>query len=142
MEFSAAVRQANIERMKRAGADLFVIGGGITGVGVAREAVLRGLSVGLAEKEDFASGTSSKSARLVHGGFRYLEQLQFGLVASACAERHRLRQIAPRLVRPLPFIFPVYQSSKDGLSKIRLGMWLYDFLALFRNVSRHHILGP
>jgi len=146
--------------MKREIVDLFVIGGGITGAGIAREAslrlgpwsfgprtkgsgqALRGLSVALAEKDDFASGTSSKSARLVHGGLRYLEQFQLGLVASACAERHKLRRIAPRLVYPVPFTFPVYHSSKNSLLKIRLGMWLYDLLALFRNVSRHRILGP
>jgi glycerol-3-phosphate dehydrogenase len=142
MEFSPAVRQANIEQMQGGIFDVLVIGGGITGAGIARDAALRGLSVALVEKEDFASGTSSKSARLVHGGFRYLEQFQFGLVISACAERHTLRRIAPRLVTPVPFTFPVYQDSKNGLLKIRLGMWLYDFLALFRNVRRHRILGP
>ena len=142
MEFSPAVRQANIERMKREGVDLFVIGGGITGAGIAREGILRGKSVGLVEKEDFANGTSSKSARLVHGGLRYLEQFQLGLVASACAERHKLRQMAPRLVQPVAFTFPIYQDSKNGLLKIRLGMWLYDLLALFRNIRRHRILGP
>lgn len=142
MEFSPTVRQANIERMGREVFDVLVIGGGITGAGIARDAALRGLSVALVEKEDFASGTSSKSARLVHGGFRYLEQFQFGLVVSACAERHKLCHIAPRLVRPLPFTFPVYRSSKHSLLKIRLGMWLYDLLALFRNIQRHRILGP
>ena len=142
MDFSPLVRQANIERMKRDVFDVVVIGGGITGAGIARDAALRGLSVALVEKDDFASGTSSKSARLVHGGFRYLEQFQFGLVVGACAERYKLCHIAPRLVRPLPFTFPVYQSSKHSLLKIRLGMWLYDLLALFRNIRRHRILGP
>ena len=142
MNFSPAVRQANIERMKGERFDVAVIGGGITGAGVARDAALRGLSVALVEKEDFASGTSSKSARLVHGGFRYLEQFQFGLVVSSCAERYKLCRMAPRLVRPLAFTFPIYRNSKHSLLKVRLGMWLYDLLALFRNVRRHRILGP
>jgi len=129
-------------QMKRGVVDVLVVGGGITGAGIAREAALRGLSAALVEKDDFASGTSSKSARLVHGGLRYLEQFQLGLVASASAERHTLRRIAPRLVRPLPFTFPVYRDSKNGLGKIRLGMWLYDLLGSFHNVRRHRILRP
>ena len=142
MEFSPAVRQANIEQMKSSLLDVVVIGGGITGAGIARDAAIRGLRVALVEKSDFASGTSSKSARMVHGGLRYLEHFQLGLVASACAERHKLRQIAPRLIRPIPFMFPVYRSSKNSLLKIRLGMWLYDILAQLRNVRRHRILEP
>lgn len=142
MEFSPVVRKTNIERMQSEIFDILVIGGGITGAGIARDAALRGLSVALVEKDDFASGTSSKSARLVHGGFRYLEQFQFGLVISACSERHKLRRIAPRLVRPLPFTFPVYRHSKHSLLKIRAGMCLYEFLSLFHGVRRHRILGP
>jgi glycerol-3-phosphate dehydrogenase len=126
--------------MARETLDVIVIGGGITGAGVARDAAMRGLTVGLLEKEDFASGTSSKSARMVHGGLRYLEQYQFGLVFSACSERHKLCELAPRLVRPIAFTFPVYQSSKNSLLKIRMGMWLYDLMALFRNVKRHKIV--
>jgi glycerol-3-phosphate dehydrogenase len=121
--------------------DIVVIGGGITGAGIARDAAMRGLTVALVEKEDFASGTSSKSARMVHGGLRYLEQYQFGLVFSACSERHKLRGLAPRLVRPIAFTFPVYRHSKNSLLKIRMGMWLYDLMALFRNVNRHRIVG-
>jgi glycerol-3-phosphate dehydrogenase len=120
--------------------DVVVIGGGITGAGIARDAVMRGLSVGLLEREDFASGTSSRSARLVHGGLRYLEQYQFGLVLSACAERHTLYQLAPRLVRPLAFTFPVYRASKRGLNTIRIGMWLYDLMALFHTIRRHKMM--
>jgi glycerol-3-phosphate dehydrogenase len=140
LEFSPAVRQANIQRMAREPLDVIVIGGGITGAGIARDAAMRGLAVALLEKEDFASGTSSKSARMVHGGLRYLEQYQFGLVFSACSERHKLCVLAPRLVRPIAFTFPVYQSSKNSLLKIRMGMWLYDLMALFRNVRRHKIV--
>ena len=93
MEFSPAVRQANIQRMGQEPLDIVVVGGGITGAGIARDAAMRGLAVALVEKEDFASGTSSKSARLVHGGLRYLEQFQFGLIRSASSERHKLRRV-------------------------------------------------
>lgn len=141
MEFSPAVRTSNIERMKAGLLDVVIIGGGITGAGIARDAAMRGLSVGLLEKEDFASGTSSKSARMVHGGLRYLEQYQFGLVLSACAERYTLYQMAPRLVQPHAFTFPVYRTSKKGLGMIRLGMWLYDLLALFHTIRRHKMVG-
>src|SRR5438552_18507353 len=85
--------------------DLLVIGGGIFGAGVARDAALRGLRVGLIEKSDFASGTSSRSSKLIHGGFRYLQQHNFKLVFEACRERRILQRIAPHHVRPLPFLF-------------------------------------
>jgi len=142
MKFSHTTRQSNIEHMKQVFFDFVVIGGGITGAAVARDAALRGFSVALVEKGDFGSGTSSKSARMVHGGFRYLEQYQFGLVMSACSERYKLLNIASPLVRPAQFIFPVYRGSKNGLGKINLGMWLYDLLAFFRNVRRHKVLSP
>lgn len=142
MAFSHQTRRDNLERMKRAPFDVIVIGGGITGAGVAREAALRGLSVALLEKGDFASGTSSKSARMVHGGLRYLEQLQIGLVISACSERYRLHKLAPRLVRPTGFIFPVYRNARNSLAKINLGLWLYEILALFRSIRRHRRLRP
>jgi glycerol-3-phosphate dehydrogenase len=142
VEFSPATRKANIERMKSDVFDIVVIGGGITGAGIARDAALRGLTVALVERNDFASGTSSKSARMVHGGLRYLENYQFGLVMSACAERYKLHKLAPRLVRPTAFTFPVFRKSRNGFLKIRLGMWLYDLMALFRNVGRHRMLRP
>jgi glycerol-3-phosphate dehydrogenase len=140
IEFSPAVRQANIGTMQQGTLDVVVIGGGITGAGIARDAAMRGLAVGLVEKEDFASGTSSKSARMVHGGLRYLEQYQFGLVFSACTERYKLCKLAPRLVHPIGFTYPVYRTSKNSLLKMRMGMWLYDLMALFRTVKRHRIV--
>jgi len=142
MTRSPTLRQETLDRLQTEQFDVLVIGGGITGAGITRDAALRGFKVALLEKEDFASGTSSKSARLVHGGFRYLEQYQFGLVMSACAERYRLHRIAPRLVRPLAFTFPIYRRSSHSLAQITAGMWLYDVLALFRNVQRHRILRP
>ncbi|HVM62351.1 MAG TPA: glycerol-3-phosphate dehydrogenase/oxidase [Verrucomicrobiae bacterium] len=120
--------------------DLLVIGGGIFGAAVARDAALRGLRVALIDKSDFASGTSSRSSKLIHGGFRYLQQHNFRLVFEACHERHILQQTAPHIVRPLPFLFPIYRGGKISLSKLRLGMTLYDWLAFRRNVAPHRTL--
>ena len=117
--------------------DLLVIGGGITGCGIARDAALRGLSVALVEREDFASGTSSRSSRLVHGGVRYLEHGQIHLVFEASAERRRLLRLAPHLVRPLAFTWPVYAGARVQRWKLAAGLSLYDLLALFRNVAPH-----
>jgi len=141
-EFSYRTRRQNIARLKDETFDILVIGGGITGAGIARDAALRGFSTALVEKGDFASGTSSKSSKLIHGGIRYLENFEFGLVFEASQERRRLRKIAPHLVKPLPFLMPIYRSSKRGYWLIRAGMWLYDILALFRNVQRHRMLRP
>jgi glycerol-3-phosphate dehydrogenase len=120
--------------------DVLVVGGGINGAGVARDAAMRGLSVALVEQADFASGTSSRSSKLVHGGVRYLEQGDFRLVRQASRERSILLRIAPHLVRPLPFLIPIYQDDRYGPTAIRLGMWLYDALALFRNQRLHRML--
>ena len=117
--------------------DVLVIGGGITGAGVARDAVMRGLTVALVEKDDFASGTSSRSSRLVHGGVRYLEHGQLHLVFEASRERRRLLRIAPHLVRPLRFLWPVYKDARMPAWKLAAGLTAYDALALFRNVGRH-----
>jgi glycerol-3-phosphate dehydrogenase len=122
--------------------DLLVIGGGITGCGIARDAALRGLSVALVEKDDFASGTSSRSSRLVHGGVRYLENGQLHLVFESSAERRRLLRLAPHLVRPLQFTWPVYRGDRVPRWKLGAGLMLYDALALFRNVGRHKRMGP
>ena len=119
------------------GFDVLVIGGGITGCAVARDAALRGLSVGLVEKNDFASGTSSRSSRLIHGGVRYLEHGHVHLVFESSAERHRLLRLAPHLVRPLAFTWPVYAGARIPRWKLGAGLLLYDALALFRNVERH-----
>jgi len=107
---------------------------------VARDAALRGLRVALIEKSDFASGTSSRSSKLIHGGFRYLQQRDFRLVFEACRERQILQRIAPHRVRPLPFLFPIYQGGDISLTKLRLGMSLYDWLALRRNVAAHRTI--
>ena len=120
--------------------DLLVIGGGILGAGIARDATLRGLNVALVEKQDFASGTSSRSTKLIHGGFRYLEQGEFRLVAEACHERAILQRQAPHLVKPQSFLLPVYEQDPRPLWKIRIGMMLYDLLAGKERGRRHQIL--
>jgi glycerol-3-phosphate dehydrogenase len=120
--------------------DLLVIGGGITGCGIARDAALRGLDVALVEKDDFASGTSSRSSRLIHGGVRYLEHGHLGLVFESSAERRRLLRLAPHLVHPLVFTWPVYAGARVPRWKLGAGLLLYDALAMFRNVGRHRRL--
>jgi glycerol-3-phosphate dehydrogenase len=117
--------------------DIVVIGGGITGAGIARDAALRGLKVALFEKSDYASGTSSKSSKLVHGGLRYLEHGEIGLVFESVSERRVQTRVAPHLVRPLPFLIPIYKGSKPGLELMNFGLWIYDSLALFRAPRLH-----
>lgn len=120
--------------------DLVVIGGGITGAGVARDAARRGLRVALLEAEDFAAGTSSRSSRLVHGGVRYLEHGYFHLVWESSRERRRLLQNAPHLVRPLQFTWPVYRGARIKRWQLAAALTMYDALAMFRNVGRHRRL--
>ncbi|MGE3460249.1 MAG: glycerol-3-phosphate dehydrogenase/oxidase, partial [Kofleriaceae bacterium] len=117
--------------------DVVVIGGGITGVGIARDAALRGLKVALFEKADFASGTSSKSSKMVHGGLRYLEQGELGLVFESVSERRVQTRVAPHLVRPLPFLIPIYEGAKPSFEIMNIGLWIYDSLALFRAPRMH-----
>jgi glycerol-3-phosphate dehydrogenase len=117
--------------------DIVVIGGGITGAGIARDAALRGLKVALFEKGDYASGTSSKSSKLVHGGLRYLEHGEIGLVFESVSERRVQTRVAPHLVRPLPFLIPIYKGAKPGLEVMNVGLWIYDSLALFRAPRLH-----
>lgn len=120
--------------------DLLILGGGITGAGVALDASLRGLRVALIDKGDFASGTSSVSSKLVHGGLRYLEHAGFNLVYEALHERGRLLHNACHLVRPLRFILPFYEGARLSPWKWRVGLTLYDFLAGRDNIHRHQPL--
>ena len=128
--------------LRDARVDVLVVGGGITGAGVARDAAMRGLRVALVERDDWASGTSSRSSRLVHGGVRYLEHGHLHLVFEASRERRALLALAPHLVRPLRFTWPVYAGQRLPRWKLRAGLALYDALALFRNVGRARGLGP
>jgi glycerol-3-phosphate dehydrogenase len=140
-DFSAQTRGENLKRMGSTQFDILVIGGGVTGVSIARDAALRGYSIALVEGADFASGTSSKSSKLVHGGVRYLESFEFGLVFEACRERRLALRNSPHLVRPLPFVFPVHKDDPRPLWQIGIGMWLYDAMATFRNIERNQIWG-
>lgn len=116
--------------------DLLILGGGITGAGVALDAALRGLRVALIDKGDFASGTSSVSSKLAHGGLRYLEHRDFHLVYEALHERQRLLRNAPHLVHPLRFVIPFHQGSRLPPWQWRLGLTLYDLLAGRGNIQR------
>ncbi|MEE9170798.1 MAG: glycerol-3-phosphate dehydrogenase/oxidase [bacterium] len=139
VRFSAQTRQRVIERLQDEVYDFCVIGGGITGAGIAWESSQRGLKTLLIDKSDFAAGTSSKSSKLVHGGFRYLKQYEFGLVRAALLERYRLLRLAPHLVGKLPIIFPIYEDSEDGYWKIKAGMILYDLLCGFKRIGKHQM---
>lgn len=136
-EFSHNTRTKNLERLGEEEFDFLVVGGGITGAGVAWDASSRGYKVALVEKDDFAQGTSSRSSKLVHGGLRYLENYEFPLVFEALSERTYLLQSAPHLVRPLPFYMPVYENSPHSAYLLSAGMWFYDLLSLFRAPALH-----
>jgi glycerol-3-phosphate dehydrogenase len=140
----------NLSRMGSEDFDILVIGGGVTGAGVALDAVARGYKVALVEKADFASGTSSKSTKLVHGGIRYLPEFDFALVHEALVERGLLLQNAPFLVAPLAFVLPIYEGDLHpvgmpfttprgiGLSYLLdIGLWMYDIMAGRRNIHLH-----
>jgi glycerol-3-phosphate dehydrogenase len=133
VNFDARQRQQYLERLASEPFDLLVIGGGITGAGVALDAAGRGLRTALVERGDFAAGTSSRSSKLVHGGLRYLQQKEFRLVYEALAERQRLLRLAPHLVKPLPFLIPVFASGMAGQARARAyargvgtALWMYD----------------
>jgi glycerol-3-phosphate dehydrogenase len=134
-------RRETLGRLAADELDVLVIGGGITGAGVALDAATRGLRTGLVERDDFASGTSSKSSKLVHGGLRYLQQREIGLVYEGLAERQVALRNAPHLVRVLPFLIPLF--TKDGLISRRLAralgsaMWMYDLTGGLRIGKRH-----
>ncbi len=126
-------RSATWSRLAAPPLDMLVIGGGIVGSGVARDAALRGLRVGLIDQQDFAAGTSSRSSRLLHGGLRYLEQARLGLVRESSREKKIIRHIAPHLAEPLGFIFPAYRDRGRPLWQLRLGVKIYDLLCGGRN---------
>ncbi|MCC6443517.1 MAG: glycerol-3-phosphate dehydrogenase [Armatimonadetes bacterium] len=120
--------------------DLVIIGGGINGAGIARDAAERGLSVCLLERSDFGAGTSAHSTRLIHGGLRYLEHFEFGLVRESLREREVLLRIAPHLVAPTAFAIPIYRGGPYNFTKVRLGLLLYDTLAVGRSLPSHQAL--
>ena len=137
--FSHRTRAINLSRMQREEFDLAVIGGGVTGAAIARDAALRGMKVALIEKGDFASGTSSKSSKMIHGGLRYLKQLDIGLVKESLSEREKLLHLAPHLVHAFPYLIPVYSGWKERLEH-QIGLFGYDLLAGSSSLPRHRDL--
>lgn len=138
--YSFRERYQSIQKMSTEKFDLLIIGGGINGAGIAREACLRGMKVALVEARDYAEGTSSRSSKLIHGGVRYLENLEFHLVFEALNERSKLLEMAPHLVHPLRFLIPIFEESRVSFFKMKLGLWLYDLLALFKSPESHEVL--
>ncbi len=120
--------------------DIIIIGAGINGTGIARDAALRGLKVLLLEKEDISSGTSAWSSRLIHGGLRYLEYMEISLVRESLRERERLLKNAPHLVKPLKFTIPFYKQNRRGPLLFRMGMLAYDVLSFDKSLDHHHVL--
>jgi len=136
-------RAETLARLPAAMYDVLIVGGGITGAGVVRDAASRGLRCLLVEKGDFASGTSSKSGKLIHGGLRYLKYRQWRLVWEACRERWLLQtKIAPHLVRPSRFVVPCYTTSRTPRWMLAMGLLAYELLALGRNAGHFRILSP
>lgn len=127
--FSHTTRSHLISRLRSEHFDLLVIGGGITGAGIALDAASRGLKTALVEKHDFAFGTSSRSTKLIHGGLRYLKQLEFGLVREVGSERAVVHQLAPHLVLPEKMLLPLYEKRGFGSILTSFGLKLYDWLA-------------
>lgn len=132
--------QRNLLDIENRTFDVIVIGAGINGAGIARDAAMRGLKVLLLDKGDLASGTTSWSTRLIHGGLRYLEHGELGLVRESLRERERLLRIAPHLVKPLPMLIPVFEKARRGKLTIRAGMIAYDLLSFDKSLARHHML--
>jgi glycerol-3-phosphate dehydrogenase len=154
-QLASVQRQHNLSLLENSTVDVLIIGGGVTGAGVALDAVARGYRVALVEKADFASGTSSKSTKLIHGGIRYLPNFDFALVYEALIERGLLLGNAPFLVHPLAFVLPIYRGEHHpvglpftlpggiGVSAILdCGLWLYDIMAGPNNIDHHHRLKP
>jgi len=141
---AASTRHTAIQRLRTEAFDVLVVGGGITGAGVALDAAARGLRVALVERADFASGTSSKSSKLIHGGLRYLQQGDVALVYEALYERQRLLRNAPHLVRTLPFMIPI--MTRDGVVSRKIAralgsaLWMYDLTGGWRVGKLHRRL--
>lgn len=140
MSFSTLERTQRFSEMERQPLDLFVIGGGITGAGIALDAVSRGLRVGLADMQDFAGGTSSRSTKLVHGGLRYLKQFEVKIVAEVGKERAIVYENAPHVTKPEKMMLPIYQGGTFGRFSTSLGLKVYDFLAGVKRGERRVML--
>jgi len=139
-KFSVTDRSAFLHKLKTEQYDLLVIGGGITGAGIALDAASRGLKTALIEKNDFAFGTSSRSTKLIHGGLRYLKQLEFGLVKEVGSERAIVHKLAPHLVVPEKMLLPLYEKKGLGYWLTSIGLMIYDYLAGVRGSDQRRML--
>lgn len=139
---NGGLRAAALGRLADERFDLLIVGGGATGAAIARDAAWRGLRVALCERGDFAGETSSYSSKLIHGGLRYLEHADLALVFEALADRNRLMRAAPHLCRPVDFLIPGYRGERPSLTKVALGVALYNALALYRPPARGERLSP
>jgi glycerol-3-phosphate dehydrogenase len=137
--FSPETREATLAALPGADLDLLVVGGGITGAAVARDAALRGLRVAVVEARDWAAGTSSRSSKLIHGGIRYLQQGDLGLVRESASERQTMRRIAPHLTVPLRVLMPTYGRAMQA--KLNVGMWTFERIAAVAEAERYEMLG-
>lgn len=140
-DFSYSKRPELIKELQEDHFDLIIIGGGITGAGIALDAASRGIKTALVEKHDFASGTSSKSTKLIHGGLRYLKQFHIKMVADVGKERRIVHKLAPHLVLPEKMLLPVLKNGSMGMLSISIGLKLYDFLAGVKGDDRRRMLG-
>jgi glycerol-3-phosphate dehydrogenase len=138
--FSALSRDRLISKLQSVEYDLLIIGGGITGAGIALDAASRGLKTALVEKNDFAFGTSSRSTKLIHGGLRYLKQLEFGLVKEVGSERAVVHSLAPHLVIPEKMLLPLYEKKGLGYWLTSIGLKIYDFLAAVKQEDQRRML--
>jgi glycerol-3-phosphate dehydrogenase len=138
--FSSKNRNVIIEQLSNSSFDVLIIGGGITGAGIALDATARGLKVALIEMQDFASGTSGRSTKLIHGGLRYLKQLEFKLVAEVGKEREIIHRIAPHLTKPEHMLLPIVKGGSLGKFSARVGMWFYEWLAGVKKSELHKVL--
>jgi glycerol-3-phosphate dehydrogenase len=140
--WSLRERRLGLERAEREGVDLLVIGGGVTGAAVLRDAASRGLRAFLVERDDFAAGTSGYSSKMIHGGLRYIGEGALGVVRESCRERDRLLRLDPELVRPVRFLLPSYEGGKLPLWQVRAALVVYAALANFRRTARFQMLSP
>ncbi|MDH3649995.1 MAG: glycerol-3-phosphate dehydrogenase/oxidase, partial [Saprospiraceae bacterium] len=140
LDFSSRNRKEYIKELQDRTFDVVVIGGGITGAGIALDAATRGLSVALIEKDDFGSGTSGKSTKLIHGGLRYLKQFEFGLVKEVGQERAVLHKLAPHLVVPEKMLLPLIEGGSLGRVMTSIGLYIYDFLAEVEHEDKRRML--
>lgn len=142
MEFSYQTRSDNLKKMQSEPLDLLVVGGGITGSGITLDARTRGLNVGVLEMGDFASGTSSRSTKLVHGGLRYLKQFEIKVVQEVGQERAIVYENAPHVTTPLWMVLPFYKGGTFGSFTTAIGLEMYDHLAKVKKSERRYMLKP